>query len=197
MGVTDYHTFYKLWQRLVNRAAQAFSTTDPNTGHITPMTPFEVLALDKQAGAQPNGTQTPLDVTGTGFTGQRVVDKTKTVSDISEGALWTNLNNSMTQLLGRAPTTQELRDFAYRVNQLAAANPEVQKTIGTYVNGKLTGANTVDQQGFNPSTSIMKEGVQEQANLYAKEQPDYGAYQAASTYYNATQQAVGAIGGNG
>jgi hypothetical protein len=194
VGVNDFQTMDAVWKRLVYRSAASYGTVNADGSPQAKLTPWDVLSLDQRLGLQADGTQMQLGVSGGRFTGQRTTDVTKTVNDLDKGAVWSKISDAMTQLMGRAPTDRELRDFSYRMNQMAAADPQITKTITDYQNGVRQGSQSeIVQAGFSPSTSLMKEDLQQQATNYAKAQPDYGAYQAAVPLYNAAIQAVGAI----
>jgi hypothetical protein len=75
------------------------------------------------------------------------------------------------------------------MGQLAARNPAISKTISTYKDGRLTNSTTREVDSGFTADDMMK-------NAYdnAQADPEYGAFQAASTYYNAAVSALGAIG---
>ena len=92
-------------------------------------------------------------------------------------------------MLGRDPTDQEMRDFTYRMNQLAARNPSISKTITSYKNGEAVSQNTHTNPGFTAADMAQKAYDTAQSN------PDYAEYQSATTYFNAALSALGPIGG--
>lgn len=165
-----------VWQNLVTRAGMTYSLSQGKKK----VTPWDVLDMYKSE-AQTNGTYTNYQ-NGTATT------TTKSVASVTEGEAWTSLQSTLSQMLGRDPSDQEIRDFAYRMNQLAAQNPSITKTITRYKNGEAVGQTNKTEGGFSAGD------VAEAAYNKAQNDPDYGAYQSATTYYNAALTALGAIG---
>jgi len=94
-------------------------------------------------------------------------------------------NSAAKALLGRAPTPEEYAAFQGTLNSAEAANP-VQATTTT----------TTDEFGNAVSSSrtstggIGAGGAQLLAQQAAQANPEYGAYQAATTYWNAAMQMI-------
>lgn len=92
----------------------------------------------------------------------------------------------LTELLGRAPTVEELAKYRASINGYENANPEVTTTTST-----------LDDMGEVVSQSSKTSGGASQAAIggiisdAAKEGPEYGKYQSATTYYNALMQMIG------
>lgn len=123
-----------------------------------------------------------------GFTGTKS-QTSSSVSQISEGEAWSTLRQGLQAMLGRDPSDEEVRDFTYRMNQLAAQNPAISETITKYKNGDAISSNTKSvDAGFSGGD------VQEAAYNDAVNDPQYAEYQSATTYYNAALSALGAIG---
>lgn len=126
-----------------------------------------------------------------GFTGSKTQTNTS-VSQISEGEAWSTLRQGLQAMLGRDPSDEEVRDFTYRMNQLAAQNPAISETITRYKNGDAISSNTKSvDAGFSGGD------VQEAAYHDAVNDPQYAEYQSATTYFNAALSALGAIGQTG
>lgn len=174
MSVDSFDGLVEAWGSLVYRAAMTYSLSEGKRK----VTPWDVLDLYKDE-AQASG------VLGT----QTRTMVSRNVTDIDEGEAWSNLQGTLSQMLGRDPDDQELRDFTYRMNQLAARNPSVSKTITKYKNGEATSSSTHTKPGFTSADMAMEAYDSAQAD------PDYAEYQAASTYFNALQTALGPIGG--
>lgn len=102
------------------------------------------------------------------------------VNDLTDGDAWAIMRNAATNALGRKASHEEIREFAYRANQIAAENPD-----------EVTTNQTVDAAtGSSASATTRKSGFnQNDAERMAQEEledtPEAGAYQAATTYYNA------------
>lgn len=116
----------------------------------------------------------------------RTITQTSTSVDLStrEGAksiLW----QASQTLLGRAPTEDETDRFYSSVTTLERANPVVTRTT-----------RTTDDEGIVVSEESERSGGVDQGarSMIAQEEamanPEYGAYQAATTYYDALMQAI-------
>lgn len=165
-----------VWGALVDRAAMTYGMSEGRRK----VTPWDVLDMYK-AEAQANGTFTNYQ-NGT----ESVVRRS--VAEITEGQAWESLRSTVSQMLGRDPSDQELRDYTYRLNQLAAQNPEISKTIAKYKNGEVVSESTETTGGFT-GYDMAQEAYED-----AQSNPEYADYQASTLYYNATLSALGAIG---
>lgn len=170
------NSLVSVWGALVNRAAMTFALSDGKRK----VTPWDVLDLYKSE-AMASGTYVDPNRTET-----RV---SRNVTEISEGEAWAQLQNNLSQMLGRDPNDQELRDFTYRMGQLAARNPSVSKTITQYKNGEAVSQSTHTDPGFTAAD------MAESAYESAQNDPDYAEYRSATTYFNAALSALGPIGG--
>lgn len=88
-------------------------------------------------------------------------------------------------LLGRAPTAAETKAFQSTLNAYQRANPT-----------RTTQTSTTDALGNTTSTTstsggTTQAGLTDLAQQQAEQNPDYGAYQAATTYFNALLGAIG------
>lgn len=177
-NVNDLPSLQQAWGQLAQMAGARYSLS---SGKIK-VTPWDMLDLYKKTntGSGSGG--------GGGFTGTHSSVQ-KTVSQISQGDAWASLRQTTQQLLGHDPSDQEVRDFAYRMNSLAAQNPTISHTTGTYADGALTNSTTKTTGGFTAND------VQEHAYDDAQSDPDYAEFQSATTYFNAALSALGEIGG--
>ena len=183
LNVSGFDDMVNVWGNLVARASMMYAYSEGQNK----VTPWDVLSMYGKEGVAAgligkDGSQiSPL--AGTTHT-----SITKTVSDITQGDAWSALQGTLSQLLGRDPTDRETRDFAYRMNSLAAKNPTISKSVTHYdQNGDPT-TNTSTKGGF--SAQDMAQSAYEQA----QQDPNYAEYQSATTYYNAALQALSAIG---
>lgn len=122
------------------------------------------------------------------FTGKQT-QTSRSISEITEGQAWASIQGTLQQMLGRDPTDQELRDFTYRMNRMAADNPTITRTIQQYKDGELESTTSRTRGGFTAAD------MAQEAYTEAQKDPEYAEYQAATTYFSALQQALGAIGG--
>lgn len=165
-----------VWGALVDRAAMTYGMSEG----ARKVTPWDVLDMYKSE-AQANGTFT-------NYQGGTESVVRRSVAEITEGQAWDSLRTTVSQMLGRDPSDQELRDYTYRMNQLAAQNPEISKTIAKYKNGEVVSESTSTTGGFTGSDMAQEAYEDAQSN------PEYAEYQSATTYFNATLSALGAIG---
>jgi len=177
LDVKSFDDVNSVWQGLVERAAKTYTISEGEKK----VTPWDVLDLVQREDETANGTADDQNFTH--------VSTSKSIQDISEGEAWATLQSNLSRMLGRDPSDQEVRDFATRMNGLAARNPAISKTISTYKDGRLANSTTREvDSGFTADDMAMTSYEDAQAD------PEYGAFQAASTYFNATQVALGAIG---
>lgn len=178
----------KAWQDMAMQAANVYDSTAGQQK----VTPWDMLSRYKN----------DQQLAGTFVNYQNGTSKTVTKNDvqhISDGQAWNALNTALEKELGRDPTQQEVRDFAYRMNNLAAANPGQVTTTTTAHNGVTSETRTIDPgfSGVSTSPFVVDQELAQQAILQAKQDPNYGAYQAASTYFNAAVGALNAVGNGG
>src|SRR5688500_18852935 len=116
----------------------------------------------------------------------RTVTQTSTAFDMStrEDAHAIFLQAAQS-LLGRDPTKSEIGAFQKALNAYEKANPTVTTQTTNYMGDTVTG-----------QTSTTKGGVKEGARQLmavedVKKDPEFGAYQAATTYFDAMMQMIG------
>lgn len=138
------------------------------------MTPWDILAKDIASNTGGKGKA------GKDF--ERTITTQSHMSAPDANAIFTAAAQS---LLGRAPTADELSAFRNNLYQVEAANPLVKTVNYHYLPG----------QSFYPTEDITKqsggvssEAAQNIALQQAKTNPEYGAYQAATTYMGALQE---------
>jgi hypothetical protein len=148
-----------------------------------------VKNLIRMNGGDPSA---PLDAAAANepFTGNKTTTQ-RSVSEITEGEAWSSLQQTLSAMLGRDPSDEEVRQFTYKMNGLAAQNPAISKTITKYKDGEAVSSSTHTSGGFSAGD------VAQSAYEKAQDNPEYGEYQAATTYFNAAMSALGAIGQTG
>lgn len=177
LDVKTFEDVVGVWGGLVERASLTFAATKGERK----LTPWDVLDLT-QAEGKASGTLAEDP-------NRREVFTTRSVGEISEGQAWSVLQSNLSQMLGRDPSDQEVRDFTYRMNQLAAKNPSISKTITRYKNGEPVGQTTRE---VDPG--LTAEDVAMKAYKSAQNDEMYAETQAATTYFEAALGALGAIG---
>lgn len=126
------------------------------------------------------------------FTGARAVTSRQSNVDLTDPKTAKAIvNQALSQFLGRNATDEEVAAFTVSINASERANPTVSDTTTTtsYRDGEQV------SQSSNSTTSGGLTGAARQQIVAdeAMQKPEYGAYQAASTYWNALQQSLGAI----
>lgn len=176
LDVQSFDDVNDVWQGLVERAAITFSASEGEK-KVTPWDVLDMVQRETAGSVDEDGNRT---TTATHHS----------IDQISEGEAWSTLQSNLSQMLGRDPSDQEVRDFTYRMNQLAARNPSISKTISKYKDGELVDSTTRETSaGFTASDVVMKAYDKAQAD------PEYAEFQASTTYFDAAVSALGAIGG--
>lgn len=153
-----------LWGNYVAQAADYFKTGQK-------VTPWDIMAKDRaqRESAAP-----------------RTVTQKSTSYDLStEGDARAIFYTAAQQLLGRDPTKSETKSFQAALNKMERANPTVTTTTANYLGQELQSQESTTEGG-------VKEGARQmEAMDLAKAKPEYGAYQAATTYFDAMMQMLG------
>ncbi|UVD39695.1 hypothetical protein SEA_ROSEPHARIE_10 [Streptomyces phage RosePharie] len=156
----------QLWGNYAAQAAQYY-------GQGRKLTPWDILARDReQREAYMN---TP-----------RTVTQTSTAYDLStrEDAQAIFLQAAQS-LLGRDPTKAEIGSFQKALNAYEKANPTVTTQTSHYMGDTLQSQSSTTKGG-------VKEGARQlMAVEDIKRDPEYGAYQAATTYFDAMMEMIG------
>lgn len=167
--IGGFDDLVKAWQNVTQIAAGRFTLGGAK------ITPWDALELQREQ--------------GTGTAGATRTSTSKTVSEISQANAWSALRSVVKDQLGRDPSDQEVRDFTYRMQSLAASNPSISKTTQTTdANGNVT-SSTKTTPGFS-ADDLAKSALED-----AQSDPDWAEHQAATTYYNVALQSLGALGG--
>lgn len=91
----------------------------------------------------------------------------------------------LTELLGRAPTTEELAKYRASINGYEEKNPEIATTTQTFNDqGEAVSQSTTTTGG---ASQAALGGIVEQG---AKKGPEYSKYQSGTTYFNALMQMI-------
>lgn len=174
--VKSFDDMVNVWGTMVDRAAATYSLSAGEKK----LTPWDVLDMYKSE-AKAAGSFTDYQ-SGSTRTTQR------SVSEVTDGEAFSALQSKLSEMLGRDPSDQEVRDFAYRMNHLAAQNPAITKTITRYKNGDVVGSNSKTHGGFT-ADDVMQNAYEDAQNA-----PGYAEYQGATTYFNAAMSALGGMG---
>lgn len=135
------------------------------------LTPWDIFSKD-------------IAVHGGSLAGTKTTRTTDTslTSRIDSDAIFKSAAQS---LLGRAPTAAEYQAFYGNLNSQERANPTTATTTTTTdAEGNVTSSNRVSEGGLGAG------GAQMIAQRQAEQNPEYGAYQASTTYMNALMQTI-------
>lgn len=161
---------FSVWQNAVQQASNFYTFANRQ---VTPWQAVDLMANKPGGGLQPKTqTQTSTSV------------NIPTVQDAH--ALTRGIYQS---LMGRDPDENEQDRLASMITGYAQKHPS-----------KTTTTQTTDIHGNTSSSSsttggVTQAGMQDMLSQQAKADPEYGAYQAASTYWNALTSALGGMGG--
>lgn len=107
----------------------------------------------------------------------RTISRTPSINPASAQAAITNL-------IGRRASDSEIQNFVAEYNKNIAGQLDTTETL------TKAGVDTTTQ----PTYATQSQTVQDAELQAARTNPDYATYQAATTYWNAMQQALGAQG---
>lgn len=94
--------------------------------------------------------------------------------------------NALAELLGRAPTSEELAKFRTSINALEGANPQLATTTETYGDmGEVVSTSTQTSGGVSAEARAL--AISEET----KKTKEYGEFQSNTTYANALMQMIG------
>lgn len=121
------------------------------------------------------------------YIGPRTKTTTEKRVDLSSAEDVRALTTQMlTELLGRAPTAKELSQYRSAITGLEKESPSIATTTQTLnEKGEVVGTSTQTSGGV--SDAARQQIISEQA----KQGPEYGKYQSATTYFNAMMQMLG------
>jgi hypothetical protein len=184
--INSFDEAVKVWQKAVAKAEASWTGTRGGKKG-KPTTPWDELLIakrDRQAGIANDLSVGPEG--GRGGTQRSVV---KSIDEISDGTAWTFIDTAARQMLGRAATESEVRRFVSKAHDIAARNPNIS-TVTTVDDGAGGGSQkTKTKQGAGQGDYELEA----RNNMAAS--PEAGAFQAATTYFKALQDALGSQAG--
>lgn len=180
----DYTTLLKAWQEVIGEAANF-------TGAGKKIDPWKVAELIAGADNDGGGAGGGKTRAGRerGFTGTRTATSSDSRVDLTDPQTAKALvNATLSKFLGRNASDEEIGVFASSLNDAERANPitATTTTTDTFDDGVQTASNSSTQTAGGLSAT----GKQQLMEDRSLSMPEYGAYQAASTYYNILQQAI-------
>ena len=182
--VSNIEVLDEAWQDALEMAGRMYSSGK----RITPWEAASLLASGSGAGryggSGGSGRRGGGGAADGPFTGRRRSSATSV--DLTDPATAKALlSDTLAQKLGRAPNESELAQFTAVLNSAERANPTTTTTDTDYVEGVAT------SQSSTTSGGLTGAGRQQMAADEAMKKPEYGAFQAATTYYNAMVAALG------
>lgn len=166
----DLAATYQQWQNAVNYASDAYTYGGKQ------LTPWDVI--QQQIGAAKAGIKKGLN--------HGPANTTSTVTQVlTNGDANTMIKAMYQNELGRDPTAGELSRYRSMLINKSKDSPSVTQTHNTYNSrGQQTDSSQTQSGGFdqNQANDLLQQSVQAD--------PEYGAYQAATTYMGAIEQAM-------
>lgn len=160
LGVESYDDVAKLWKAVVDQAAATYSTTGKK------VSPWAILSL-RAKNMDANGKPSSRTTTST------------SVEEMDPAQARLMVEKSATEFLGRAPRPEELEDFIAKAQTIARQNPNVTTTTTKYdFAGDPVSSSSVSRGGAD----VVSAKAQIAAEDAAKQDEEYGAYQAAGVY---------------
>lgn len=136
--VNHFDEMVDVWESMVDRAHKTWAISKGSKA----ITPWDVLDMARRENTKAgivdeNGVQVQKSVA-------------TSVEEVSDGDAWAMLTSVAAGALGREPTHEEVRRFAYRANRIAAENPTtVTTTSRTNPETGRTRTNSETEQGFS------------------------------------------------
>lgn len=166
----NWDEFNSAWAKVVTEAAYRYAQSK---GELK-TSPYDMI--DIMGGVQSKSVP------------KTTTDKTTSIDVIDPGSAHAWIRTIFQDKLGRDPTPGELSQYGVMLTGYAKQHP----TVTTRTTTEDTKGNTTTQQ--SQTGGITTDGAAEQITNKVKGDPGYGAYQAATTYYNAVMNAVGSLG---
>lgn len=173
---SDYATLKGMWDDVVAETAN-FTTAGKR------LSPWEVASLvaGGEAGAAARKAANAKKAPFTGAKSQRSTSVDLTDPKTAKALM----NDTLSRVLGRAATDDEIDTFKGVLNAAERANPTTTVSTTNYVAGDAV------SQSSTTSGGLTGQARQQMAQDQAMSAPEYGAYQAASTYFNAFLATLG------
>lgn len=175
--IKSFADFNSVWKNATAVAQQSWAATQGGKKG-SPLTVWDVFDLAKREGAKYGYGDGAGGSGGSGGGPVTTHSTSSSVEKLSDGSMWQVLKATATQALGRAPSNDELQRFAARANDIAVRNPTKTSTTTTTSEGGSSSHSTT-QQGASAGDYQLAAENQINAN------PETGAYQASTTYFDA------------
>ena len=168
----DFNTLQQAWSESVEQSSRFYAAGKRD---ITPRDAARIMA-DPGAAAKRVASQMP-------FTGSK--SQTSQSVDLTDPASAKALvNDVLARHLGRAASDEEVRAFTGVLNTAERASPTTTTTTSQFDQGEVT------SQASTTSGGLGAAGRQQIMDDRATATPEFGSYQASSTYFNALLSAI-------
>lgn len=162
----DIQGAYSQWQKAVQFAADAYSAGQ------TKVTPWDVIQQQIGLGLAAKPKHGPLTTTDTSYNMLAPGDAAAMVKAVYQNEL------------GRDPNAGELSRYTSMIMNKVKGSPDVVVTHNTYDKQGAIIAQTREKTSSAPSQQALAGQLQDRTHA----DPEYGAYQAATSYMGAIQQ---------
>lgn len=177
--ITSFSQFRSFWNTAIGIAQESWSATDGGkNGKL--LSVWDVFDLMKREGSKYGYANSG------GIVPRTITQRSTTVNKLSDGGVWALIKSAAQRSLGRNPTSDEVRAFAARANSIAVNNPTISTSTVTNDASGNTSTKTTTKQGA---------GIDDfqQAADKRVDTAEAGAYQAATTYFNAMVSALDSV----
>jgi hypothetical protein len=170
---TDWNAVNNAWANVVQDAGLRYAMS----GGKSKITPYQMLDIMVGVSGDLKKNAAPKTTTQSTTSFSNNVIDAKTADSLVRAIYHDQI--------GRDPTPNELATYRVMVTGYTKANPSKTTTNTTQTTDGM--GNVTQNVHSDSSGGWTQAGVQEQVLGKTRQDPEYGAYQAATTYYNALQ----------
>lgn len=120
--------------------------------------------------------------------GGTTTQTSRSTTEVSRAAARQSIRAIYQDQLGRDPTEDEMSRYTAMIQGQARSNPTVSTTTTTTDGSGNTTSDTKTTPGYG------LDDAQEATRSKVEQNPEYGAFQAATTYFNVLENVVGSLG---
>lgn len=180
---TGFSELAEIWRSAVAEASEAYTTSE---GKVK-KTPWDILDLNSPTEEAEKKDPWEDAVKGAQFT----MSQTNTsIDELDPAAVTMTLKQTLRDLIGREPTTEEIEDFASRAAGIAHENPSITKTETTQKWDPDLQQYIEVESTSETSGGVTGEMIATEAEEDAKQNEEYALYQGSTNVYNAIQSAL-------
>jgi hypothetical protein len=168
-SANDFDQAFKVWSLACQHAAGYAE-------HGKQVTPY--MAIDLLGGQFGKGN-------GLGGQPKTTTSTSRSTTVITEASARNAVRAMFQEQMGRAPSKSEMARYSSMIISKSKAKPTVTTTTSTTSASGNTTSDTTTRPGYGA------EDVEEDLRSRTENDPEYGAYQAATTYMNVLQSIIG------